>query len=108
MTGPVMLRAGAWPAVAGISGSVRRTTIRAVASLAPLAAGALVMLAAAIRGLMLPWGATGLALARTGRYRNVGASVRDGAGHIGPSLEEAYLLLRGGSPEHEPTQKATS
>ncbi len=113
MTGPVvMLRAGAWPAVAGISGvavvvggcgaafpaaatvlvpicfallaaaaaftleepaslvvdvtptgPVRRTTIRAVALLAPLAAGALVMLAAAIRGQALPWAATGLALA---------------------------------------------
>jgi hypothetical protein len=111
MTGTV-LRAGAWPAVAGISGAavvvggcgvafpaaatvllpvcfallaaaaaftldepaslvvdvtptgpVRRTGIRAVALLAPLAAGALVMLAAAIRGLALPWAATGLALA---------------------------------------------
>jgi hypothetical protein len=111
MTGTV-LRAGAWPAVAGISGAavvvggfgaafpaaatvllpvcftllaaaaaftldepaslvvdvtptgpVRRTQIRAVALLAPLAAGALVLLATAARGLALPWGATGLALA---------------------------------------------
>ena len=111
MTGPV-LRAGAWPAVAGVTGvavvvggcgaafpaaatmlfpicfallaaaaaftldepaslvvdvtptgPVRRTRIRAVALLAPLAAGALVMLAAAIRGLALPWAAAGLALA---------------------------------------------
>jgi hypothetical protein len=111
MTGTV-LRAGAWPAVAGISGAavvvggfgaafpaaatvllpvcftllaaaaaftldepaslvvdvtptgpVRRTGIRAVALLAPLAAGALVLLATAARGLALPWGATGLALA---------------------------------------------
>ena len=45
------------------TGPVRRTQIRAVALLAPLAAGALVMLAAAIRGLALPWAATGLALA---------------------------------------------
>jgi len=45
------------------TGPVRRTTIRAVALLAPLTAGALVMLAAAIRGLALPWAATGLALA---------------------------------------------
>jgi ABC-2 type transport system ATP-binding protein len=37
----------------------------------------------------------------TGRYRNVGARVRDGGEHAGPSLEDAYLLLRGGSPEHE-------
>jgi hypothetical protein len=111
MTGPV-LRAGAWPAVAGVSGAAvvaggcgaafpaaatalfpicfallaaaaaftldepaspvvdvtptgpaRRTGIRAVALLAPLAAGALVMLAAAIRGLALPWPTAGLALA---------------------------------------------
>jgi hypothetical protein len=111
MTGTV-LRAGAWPAVAGISGvavvvggcgaafpaaatmllpvcfallaaaaaftldepaslvvdvtptgPARRTRVRAVALLVPLAAGALVMLAAAIRGLALPWAATGLALA---------------------------------------------
>jgi hypothetical protein len=111
MTGPV-LRAGAWPAVVGITGvavvvggcgaafpaaatalfpvcfallaaaaaftldepaslvvdvtpttAARRTTIRAVALLAPLTAGALVILAAAIRGLTLPWAAAGLALA---------------------------------------------
>ena len=111
MTGPV-LRAGAWPAVVGISGvavvvggcgaafpaaatvllpicfallaaaaaftldepaslvvdvtptgPARRTGIRAVALLAPLTAGALVMLTAALRGLALPWAAAGLALA---------------------------------------------
>jgi hypothetical protein len=45
------------------TGPIRRTTIRAVALLTPLAAGALVMLAAAMRGLALPWPATGLALA---------------------------------------------
>ena len=112
MTGAV-LRAGAWPAVAGISGAavvvggcgaafpaaatvllpicftllaaaaaftldepaslvvdvtptgpVRRTGIRAVALLAPLAAGTLVLLAAALRGQALPWASAGLALAR--------------------------------------------
>jgi hypothetical protein len=111
MVGPV-LRAGAWPAVVGISGvavvvggfgaafpaaatmlfpicfallaaaaaftldepaslvvdvtptgPVRRTRIRALALLAPLAAGALVLLAAAMRGLALPWTGAGLALA---------------------------------------------
>jgi hypothetical protein len=36
------------------TGPVRRTRVRAVALLVPLAAGALVMLAAAIRGLALP------------------------------------------------------
>jgi hypothetical protein len=45
------------------TGPARRTGIRAVALLAPLAAGALVMLAAAIRGLTLPWAGAGLALA---------------------------------------------
>ena len=45
------------------TGPVRRTEIRAVALLAPLAAGALVMLAAALRGQALPWAAAGLALA---------------------------------------------
>ena len=111
MTGPV-LRAGAWPAVAGVTGvaavvggcaaafpaaatmllptcfallaaaaaftldepaslvvdvtptgPARRTQIRALALLAPLAAGALVLLAAALRGLALPWTGAGLALA---------------------------------------------
>jgi ABC-2 type transport system ATP-binding protein len=36
----------------------------------------------------------------TGRYRNVGGRVRDDAEHTEPSLEDAYLLLRGGSPDH--------
>jgi hypothetical protein len=111
MVGPV-LRAGAWPAVVGLSGAAvavggcgaafpaaaevlfpiaftllaaaaaftldepaslvvdmtptgpgRRTAIRSLALLAPLAAGAVLMLAGALRGLALPWAATGLALA---------------------------------------------
>jgi ABC-2 type transport system ATP-binding protein len=33
----------------------------------------------------------------TGRYRNVAADVRNGVQHVEPSLEDAYLLLRGGS-----------
>ena len=45
------------------TGPVRRTGIRAVALLAPLAAGAVVIMAGAQRGLALPWPATGLALA---------------------------------------------
>ncbi len=31
----------------------------------------------------------------TGRYRNVGGRIRDGAEQVEPSLEDAYLLLRG-------------
>jgi hypothetical protein len=45
------------------TGPLRRTAIRSVALLAPLAAGAVLMLAGALRGLALPWAATGLALA---------------------------------------------
>jgi hypothetical protein len=44
----------------------------------------------------------------TGRYRNVGAHVRDGVEHVEPSLEDAYLLLRGASPEHETAGEVTS
>jgi hypothetical protein len=110
-TAATVLRAGAWPAVTGLSGvalvmggcgaafpatvtallplgfallaaaaaftldepaslvvdvtptgPARRTGTRALALLAPLAAGALVMLTAATRGVTLPWASTGLAL----------------------------------------------
>src|SRR5689334_6044921 len=44
----------------------------------------------------------------TGRYRNVGGRVRDGVEHVEPSLEDAYLLLRGGSPEHETAGEVAS
>ena len=44
----------------------------------------------------------------TGRYRNVGTHIRDGVEHVEPSLEDAYLLLRGGSPEHEPAGEVAS
>ena len=45
------------------TGPGRRVAIRALTLLVPLAAGVLVMLAAATWGLALPWPATGLALA---------------------------------------------
>src|SRR5690348_8966172 len=44
----------------------------------------------------------------TGRYRNVGAQVRDGVEHVEPSLEDAYLLLRGGTTENEPAEEVAS
>jgi hypothetical protein len=44
----------------------------------------------------------------TGRYRNVAAHAGDGVEHVEPSLEDAYLLLRGGSPEPEPTKEGAS
>ena len=142
MVGPV-LRAGAWPAVAGISGvavvvggcgdafpaaatvllpicftllaaaaaftldepaslvvdvtptgPVRRTRIRAVALLAPLAAGALVILAAAMRGLALPWAATGLALAGHVLLGFAAACVvRTRAGEPGATAGAAVVLV---------------
>jgi ABC-2 type transport system ATP-binding protein len=44
----------------------------------------------------------------TGRYRNIAAHARDGVEHVEPSLEDAYLLLRGGSPEPETTEEVAS
>ena len=44
----------------------------------------------------------------TGRYRNVAAHARDGVRHVQPSLEDAYLLLRGGSAQDEPAAEAAS
>jgi hypothetical protein len=142
MTGPV-LRAGAWQAVAGLSGvavvvggcgaafpaaatvllpicftllaaaaaftldepaslvvdvtptgPVRRTGIRAVALLAPLAAGALVLLAAAMRGLVLPWAAAGLALAGNVLLGFAAACVaRTRTGEPGAAVGTAVVLV---------------
>ena len=44
----------------------------------------------------------------TGRYRNVGPRVRDDVELVEPSLEDAYLLLRGRSPDHEPAAEVAS
>jgi hypothetical protein len=138
-----VLRAGAWPAVAGLSGvavvaggcgaafpaaatvlfpvcfallaaaaaftldepaspvvdvtptgPVRRTWIRAVALLAPLAAGALVMLAAAIHGLALPWAAAGLALAGNVLLGFAAACVaRTRTGEPGATVGTAVVLV---------------
>jgi ABC-2 type transport system ATP-binding protein len=44
----------------------------------------------------------------TGRYRNVGTHMRDGVEHVEPSLEDAYLLLRGGPPQTEPAEEVAS
>jgi len=76
------------------TGPVRRTRIRAVASLAPLAAGALVMLTAATRGLALPWSATGLALAGNVLLGFAAASVaRTRTGEPGPAVAAAVVLV---------------
>jgi hypothetical protein len=142
MTGAV-LRAGAWPAVVGVSGvavvaggcaaafpaaatallpvcfallaaaaaftldepaspvvdvtptgPARRTSIRAIALLAPLGAGALVLLAAAIRGLALPWAAAGLALAGNVLLGFAAACVlRTRTGEPGPAAGTAVVLV---------------
>jgi ABC-2 type transport system ATP-binding protein len=44
----------------------------------------------------------------TGRYRNIAARARHGVEHVEPSLEDAYLLLRGGSPEPAPSEGVAS
>lgn len=138
-----VLRAGAWPAVAGLSGvavvvggcgaafpaaatmlfpvcfallaaaaaftlddpaslvvdvtptgPVRRTRIRAVALLVPLAVGALVMLAAAIHGLTLPWAAVGLALAGNVLLGFAAACVaRTQTGEPGATIGTAVVLV---------------
>ena len=142
MAGPV-LRAGAWPAVAGLSGvavvaggcgaafpaaatmlfpvcfallaaaaaftldepaslvvdvtptgPIRRTGIRAVALLAPLTVGALVMLAVALRGLALPWTAAGLALAGNVLLGFAAACVaRTRTGEPGAAVGTAVVLV---------------
>jgi hypothetical protein len=142
MTG-LVLRAGAWPAVAGVTGvavvvggcgaafpptaatlfpvcfallaaaaaftldepasvvvdvtptgPVRRTGIRAVALMAPFAAGALVMLAAAMRGLALPWAAAGLALAGNVLLGfAVACVIRTRTGEPGPAAATAVVLV---------------
>jgi hypothetical protein len=142
MVGP-MLRAGAWPAVTGVSGvavvaggcgvafsaaatmlfpicfallaaaaaftldepaslvvdvtptgPVRRTAIRSLALLAPLAAGAVLMLAGALRGLALPWAATGLALAGNVVLGFAAACVvRTRTGEPGAAASAAVVLV---------------
>jgi len=44
----------------------------------------------------------------TGRYRNIAAQARAGVEHVEPSLEDAYLLLRGGLPDSRPAAGAAS
>ena len=138
-----MLRAGAWPAVTGVSGAavvvggcgiafpaaatmlfpiaftllaaaaafvldepasqvvdvtptgpVRRTAIRSLALLAPLAAGAVLMLAGALRGLALPWAAAGLALAGNVVLGFAAACVaRTRTGEPGATASAAVVLI---------------
>jgi hypothetical protein len=76
------------------TGAVRRTRIRAVALLAPLTAGVLVMLAAAMRGLALPWPAAGLALAGNVLLGFAAACVaRTRTGEPGPAVATAVVLV---------------
>ena len=76
------------------TGPARRTSIRAVALLAPLAAGALVLLAAALRGLALPWAAAGLALAGSVLLGFTAACVaRTRTGEPGAAAGAAVVLV---------------
>jgi hypothetical protein len=76
------------------TGPVRRTGIRAVALLIPLAVGALVMLAAAIHGLTLPWVAAGLALAGNVLLGFAAACVaRTRTGEPGATVGTAVVLV---------------
>jgi len=72
----------------------RRTRLRAVALLAPLAAGALVLLTAAIRGLALPWAAASLALAGNILLGFAAACVaRTRTGEPGAAASTAVVLV---------------
>jgi hypothetical protein len=76
------------------AGPVRRTRIRAVALLAPVAAGALVILAAALRGLALPWAAVGLSLVGNVLLGFAAACViRTRTGEPGPAAGTAVVLV---------------
>jgi hypothetical protein len=76
------------------TGPVRRTGIRAVALLVPFAAGALVLLAAAARGLALPWAATALALAGNVLFGFAAACVvRTRTGEPGATAGVAVVLV---------------
>jgi hypothetical protein len=76
------------------TGPVRRTGIRALVLLAPLAAGALVLLAAALRGQAMPWAAAGLALAGNILLGFAAACVaRTRTGEPGPVAGTAVVLV---------------
>ena len=76
------------------TGPVRRTTIRALALLAPLPTGALVMLAGAMRGLALPWTSASLALAGNVLLGFAAACVvRTRTGEPGPAAGTAVVLV---------------
>ena len=76
------------------TGPVRRTAIRAVALLAPLAAGALVLLTAALRGQALPWAAASLALAGNILIGfAVACVIRTRIGEPGPVAGTAVVLV---------------
>jgi hypothetical protein len=76
------------------TGPVRRTRIRAVALLAPLTVGALVMLTAAMRGQALPWSAAALALAGNVLLGFAAACVaRTRTGELGTAGAAAVVLV---------------
>ncbi len=76
------------------TGPVRRTGIRSLLLLAPLAAGAMLVLAGSQRGLALPWAGTGLALAGNVMLGfAVACVVRTRTGEPGATASTAVVLI---------------
>ena len=76
------------------TGGARHTRIRAAALLAPLAAAALVMLVAALRGLALPWASAGLTLVGNVLPGFAAAcAVRTRTGEPGAAASTAVVLV---------------
>src|SRR5262245_21843877 len=76
------------------TGAVRRTGLRALALLLPLAAGTVLMLAGASRGLPLPWGSTALALTGNVLLGFAAACVGRGrTGEPGAATAAAVVLI---------------
>jgi hypothetical protein len=76
------------------TGPARRTGIRALALFAPAAAGGVLTLAAELRGLALPWTATGLALVGNVVLGfTVACLVRTRTGEPGPASSTVVALI---------------
>jgi hypothetical protein len=76
------------------TGAFRRTVVRALALLAPLTVGAVLLVAGALRGLALPWGSTALALAGNVLLGFAVAAVgRTRTGEPGAAASAAVVLI---------------
>ena len=76
------------------TGAFRRTAVRALALLVPLTVGAVLLVAGALRGLVLPWGSTALALAGNVLLGFAVAAVgRTRTGEPGAAASAAVVLI---------------